>query len=251
MRGVFLIHHMKRSGGHAVVNWLMENASGAAFVNNEIPIEDILQGRRSMSDGSLSYESWLQNKRHLPRFSETVNASSTLIVSLEDHELRVKPFNHLDTQTIIILRQPENLFASRIKKAAVTSLKAYDLTDPQFLNRAIRIWKEHARAALGINEHSMPIKTILYDAWLTGKAYRATLARDFDFSAPSDPIRRVASAGGGSSFGQTEAQPGDLLRRSDFLDDAERTVLKSIMADPEMADLADRINSHLVQLTQE
>lgn len=241
---------MKRSGGHAVIDWLIKSTPGAAFINNEIPIGQIFRGQRSIPDGSLPYESWLRSKRQLPRFAATVTKSSTLFVSLEDHELRVKPFHHSDAQTIVILRQPENLFASRIKKAAHTRLKAYDLTDPRSLDRAIRIWKEHARAALGLGETSMRPRAILYDAWLTNEGYRTRLARELNLGAKSDPSLRVASAGGGSSFGQVRAQPEDLLRRADFLDDAEQTVLKSIMANPDMMELADRVRSLLAQLNR-
>lgn len=248
MRGVFLIHHMKRSGGHAVIDWLIECTPGAAFVNNEIPIKHILSNQRSIPDGSLPYEKWLRSKSRLPRFADRITTSSTMFVSLEDHELGVKPFHHPDLQTIVILRQPENLFASRIKKAALTNLKAYNLSDPQFLDRAIRIWKEHARAALGLVKPSTPLVPILYDAWLTGKDYRMRLARELDLAAESDPSGLVASVGGGSSFGQTQAITDDLLRRADFLNNAEKKVLKTIMTDPQMADLADRINSLNAQL---
>src|SRR3990170_5244883 len=105
---IFLIHHMKRSGGHAVINWLVENAPGAVFVNNEIPIQPILLEQRSVPDGSMPYDVWLRAKRL--RLAGKIAEASTLFVSLEDHELTVRPFSHPDTKLVIVLRHPESLF---------------------------------------------------------------------------------------------------------------------------------------------
>ena len=72
----------------------------------------------------------------------------TVLVSLEDHELGVRPFSHPAIETIVIVRRPQNLFASRIKKSSDTHLLSYSLDNPELLGRSVRLWKEHARAAL-------------------------------------------------------------------------------------------------------
>jgi hypothetical protein len=162
---VFVIHHMKRSGGHAVINWLVDNTSGAKFINNEIPIQPILAGYRPSPDAPVPYASWLSG---LP--DETKEAPF-IFVSLEDHELRVRPFDLATAETILILRHPENLFASRIRKAGSVRLLAYNLDDRELRARTIRVWKEHARAGLGgglqwAAAHGDLLRCVGYQQWI-------------------------------------------------------------------------------------
>ncbi len=248
MTRVFLVHHMKRSGGHAVIRWLMSHLPNAAFVNDAIPIEKVITGRRSIPDGFTPYADWLRRVRPAD-LADALTVADSVMVSLEDHELQVRPFHHAAAESVIILRHPRNLFASRIKRAQRTGLSAYRLANPQTLARAVRIWKEHARAALTSSREGGPQKTVFYDAWLIGEDYRARLASDFGFAAPRDLSMRVELAGGGSSFGDTEVRPGDLLRRADFLSGGDADLLAWIMSDAELADLADQVSTEVTQLT--
>lgn len=245
-----LIHHMKRSGGHAVIHWLTKNFSRAVFVNNEIPLQPILDGRRSIPDGRMPYEDWVRKKERNPDYAEVLSAAWTVLVSLEDHELRVRPFSHPAIETIVVIRRPQNLFASRIKKSSGTRLLAYDIDNPELLGRAVRIWKEHARAALGLVDAGTSLQTIFYDAWLTGAHYRATLARNFEFGELSDPSGEPTTEGGGSSFGQAHFDQAALLRRPELLDESQRNVLERIMSDPEMTHLDDRIEERIAKISE-
>lgn len=247
MEGIFLIHHMKRSGGHAVINWLKQNAQRAIFINNAIPIQKILEGRRANSGTLPPYENWLRQKQRDPQLAAAIAKAATVLVSLEDHEIGVRPFDHPATRVVLVVRQPNNLFASRIRRASSTGLWAYSLDRPDLLRRTIRIWKGHARAALGL-DNAGPLKTIFYDAWLIGKGYRARLARDFDFSMPHEPSGELTREGDGSSFGAKRVDPTDLLRREKFLSEPEKRVLTNIMADPEMTELADQMAAKVEQL---
>jgi hypothetical protein len=241
MRRTFLIQHMKRSGGHAVINWMQESEKGSVFINNDIPIQPILTREASLPDGSLSLEDW--SRRKLPVAARAIARASTLFVSLEDHGLDVSPFQCPDATLVIILREPESLFASRIRKASATPLKAYDYAEPEILGRAVRLWKEHARVVLGLARSPLPHIGVIYDAWLVGERYRETLAREIGLSAPQRPSGRMTSQGGGSSFAERTVDPSSLRSRSHLLDDMESAVLRKIMADPEMRELADRTAS--------
>jgi hypothetical protein len=250
MQALYLIHHMKRSGGHAVIHWLTKNSPRAVFVNNAIPLQAILDGRRTIPDGRMPYEDWVRKKERKPYYADVLADASTVLVSLEDHELRVRPFSHPAIETIVIIRRPHSLFASRIRKASDTKLLAYDIDNPELLGRGVRIWKEHARAALGLVDAGASLQTIFYDAWLTGAHYRATLARDLEFGECSDPSGELTTEGGGSSFGQEQFDQTALLRRADLLSESERSVLERIMSDPEMTDLAHRIEARIAELTE-
>jgi hypothetical protein len=238
MPRVFLIHHMKRSGGHAVINWLQECEKGSVFFNNDIPVQPILTGRKSLPDGSLSLEDWSRGKP--PGAARAVERCSTLFVSLEDHGLDVRPFRHPEMTLVVILREPESLFASRIRRASSSSLKAYDYDDPEMLDRTVRLWKEHARMALGLARPPLRHVGLLYDAWLTGQRYREAVAGELGLSAPLPPSGKMTSEGGGSSFAENTVDPLSLRRRADLLNDVESDTLRGIMADPEMRELADR-----------
>ena len=245
---VYLIHHMKRSGGHAVIYWLAKNFPRAVFVNNENPVQPILEGRRSLPDGRLPYEDWVRKKERSPDYANVADAS-TVLVSLEDHELRVRPFSHPAIETIVIVRRPQNLFASRIRKSSHTHLLAYSLDKPELIGRAVRIFKEHARAALGLADAAAPLQSIFYDAWLISAHYRATLAQQFGFDEWSDPSAELTTEGGGSSFGETHVDRAALVRRAELLGEAEGTVLERIMSDEEMIDLSCRIEERIAEIS--
>ena len=246
MQSIFVIHHMKRSGGHAVINWLVNNTPGAKFFNNDIPINPILAGHCSVPIVPLPYAEWLA--RHGGDL-QSMNEASTVLVSLEDHELWVRPFDLPTAQTIVILRHPQNLFASRIRKAAnCPHMLAYHLADSKLRTRAARIWKEHARAALSGADGGQPLTAIFYEAWLTSEGYRAKLAHHFNLAALHNPFEHFAEEGGGSSFGQVDINPADLIRRADFLDAAEKAILVTILSDPEIAELADSITAEVARL---
>ena len=245
---VYLIHHMKRSGGHAVIYWLAKNFPRAVFVNNENPVQPILEGRRSLPDGRLPYEDWVRKKERSPDYANVADAS-TVLVSLEDHELRVRPFSHPAIETIVIVRRPQNLFASRIRKSSHTHLLAYSLDKPELIGRAVRIFKEHARAALGLAEAATPLQSIFYDAWLISAHYRATLAQQFGLDEWSDPSAELTTEGGGSSFGETHVDRAALVRRAELLGEVESTVLERIMSDEEMIDLSCRIEERIAEIS--
>jgi hypothetical protein len=245
---VYLIHHMKRSGGHAVIYWLAKNFPRAVFVNNENPVQPILEGRRSLPDGRLPYEDWVRKKERSPDYANVADAS-TVLVSLEDHELRVRPFSHPAIETIVIVRRPQNLFASRIRKSSHTHLLAYSLDNPELIGRAVRIFKEHARAALGLAEAATPLQSIFYDAWLISAHYRATLAQQFGLDEWSDPSAELTTEGGGSSFGETHVDRAALVRRAELLGEVESTVLERIMSDEEMIDLSCRIEERIAEIS--
>ena len=250
MQSVYLIHHMKRSGGHAVIHWLAKNFPRVAFFNNVIQVQPILEGRRSVPDGRMPYEDWARRTARSPRYATELAEASTVLVSLEDHELRVRPFFHSAIESIVIVRHPRNLFASRIKKSSSTRLLAYKVDNPELLGRAVHIWKEHARAALGLVDAGVSLRPIFYDAWLTGATYRAALARKFEFAESSGPSLEVTTEGSGSSFGQAHFDQAALLRRADLLSEAERSVLDRIMSDPEMTDLSGRMEERIAEISE-
>jgi hypothetical protein len=231
MPNIYLIHHMKRSGGHAIINWLMTGSPQPAFVNNAIPIQPILERRAPVPDRSASFANWARRQPDLPR---SLDSTTEIFVSLEDHELHVSPFHLSGIQRVVIVRHPRNLFASRIRKASRSRFSAYRLDDPFFVERAKRIWKAHAREASNVVSSA---HAILYEAWLTSPSYRATLAEQFGFAGPPDLSDQIAEEGMGSSFEDKSVQVDDLLRRDAFLSGAELQVLASILADPEIAEL--------------
>lgn len=246
MPGVFVIHHMKRSGGHAVIEWIVDNMSGAAFVNNAVPVQPILAGRRPVPQHAPPFAEWLAERRRRGILPDTGAEPAALVVSLEDQELRVQPFEHAGARRLVLVRHPRNLFASRIRRAAATPLLAYRLDDRGVRERTIRVWKEHARAALA-PAGGEPL-AIFYDAWLTGREYRAKLAQEMGLATCRDPSQRVPSEGSGSSFGGGEVNAVDLQRRADLLSEAEKPILAAIMADREMSELAAQIAAEVTRL---
>ena len=125
---------------------------------------------------------------------------------------------------------------------------AYHFADSKLRARAARIWKEHARAALRGADGGHPLTAIFYEAWLTSEEYRAKLAQQLNLATLHNPFEHISEEGGGSSFGQLEIKPTDLIRRAEFLNTAEKELLMTIIADPEITELAERITAEVARL---
>jgi hypothetical protein len=244
---------MRRSGNHAVIDWL-RGQERCLFFNNIINIEPILEGRAFMPPPE-DYASWLRrNSRKkfgwLRALKTRWGYGGSVIVSLEDHDLAVKPFVNLPVEfvNVLILREPRNLFASRIRKASVTDNPAYKLTDQSTMRRAVELWKAHAKEFAGATNHLVNKTCVLFDRWFADEQYRLGLSRALGLECTDHDISRVSKKGGGSSFDGIQfdgnARAMDVLNRQRYLDEREQEVLQEIFQDAELSEL-----SRIVQAT--
>lgn len=224
---LFLLHGLKRSGNHALVQWLLPQL-GAAFFNNLVPLGPLLRGKPMPAPAP--YAAW--RARH--------GAPARVLASLEDHPLALSPFVDVDVATtrLLIVRMPDHLFASRIRKAFTVDMPAYPRTDGPVLRRAIALWKEHARCLLG-DETGYPGRVaVLFDRWFVDRDYRASIAAALGVPFDDRGFGRVGSEGGGSSFDGTrfDGRAADMAvtDRAGALAPHERALLDVVMSDPEV-----------------
>lgn len=250
---LYLFHGMKRSGNHAVIEWLLPQVN-CAFVNNAIPLGPILRGRPFPAPTRFS--SWLAKQE----VAAEIQSQDGLLVSLEDHDLSVSPFpcEGLDLQRILLVRQPENLFSSRLRKAWRVDMPAYTRSyEDAVMQRAIGIWKQHARCYLEETDAFPGRVAILFDAWVSDPAYRAAVSSALGVGFRDLGFGRVADVGGGSSFDGTSyhgrGHEMNVLDRVSQLEYREREVLDRIFEEPESRRLREamRLADPLRQLKLE
>jgi len=250
MRKVFIVHGMKRSGNHAIINWLRAHGH-FIFFNNIIPVAPILEGEASMPPPQ-DFEKWLRRQLTFGRIPFTgrlarfVRRNHALMVSLEDHQLSVRPFLDLprDVTNVLILRDPVNLFASRIRKAFLLDHPAYPRENGAAMGRVIELWKSHAREFLGLTNQLGNRVSVSFNAWFSSEDYRTSLGEALGLAASGEAFAGVADTGGGSSFDGTlmdgQSQSMDVLDRRSRLSERERAVLENVLLDGELGDLARR-----------
>ena len=187
----FAIYGMRRSGNHAVMEWLLKNCSGTdarhvikhsiVFSHNSCYLNDITGPGVNIAQLRIDH----------------MFASSTfqnLIVSYED-----KPTGHitefsLGYPKIVILRDIKNVAASRHKKSldksGLASWENLMRMDEEFF----KYWLEHAYANTKGN-----ILAVKFEDWASNRNYRDEIAKKLALKN-FDSIKTVSHHGDGSSF---------------------------------------------------
>ena len=234
---------MSRSGNHAITEWIFLQAAGRKLLLNcaegktnpfltcrpledgvpwrvepPIDIEAERQGCFSPKDLLIhTYEdSWLAHA-----FSREFAAN---------HEAWVGPSRR--RVELVILRDPFNLFASRLAMGCALSAKV-----------ASRMWRQHARVALSARR-SGPVerRAVLYNRWVEDREYRRDLAYFLGLPFTDRGHDKVAMCAGGSSFdgtvydGRATAMPTNGRWRRYANSDEYRSLF-----DPQTVELSERI----------
>lgn len=170
----------------------------------------------------------------------------SLLISLEDHDLQFNPFLNVpcDITNILIVRDPCNLFASRIRKASLVENPAYPkYTGPD--TRVLKLWKNHALEYLGLTDHLENKVCIYFNSWFSNRSYRQSISQQLNLKFTDRGFSNVSLIGGGSSFDSTHFdgnnQMMDVLNRQRYLTNSERQLLENILADDEFHELAHRL----------
>lgn len=232
---LYLLHGMKRSDNHAIANWLLPQLA-CSHLNNAIPIGPILRGHPAPAP--VRFEDWRDDRER-----RQGKRLTRLLVTLEDHELRTQPFAAVDTPVcrLLVLRRPDQLFSSRLRKAFRVDMPAYPRSRDAVMDRAIAVWKQHARCFLGDQSDYPRRIAILFDVWSSDRDYRAAISSALGTTFDDSGFGRVSDEGGGSSFDGTRFDGRAYLMavtdRVSALDSHERDLLREIFRDPELQEL--------------
>lgn len=194
---------LSRSGNHAIIHWLLSQMPGRTCLlncaegktNPFVSARPLASGRPYVVNyGDFA---WLQEQQG------RCSPKDLLIHSYEDSFLGYVCHPLFEQQhdrwvgrsrrrtDVLIVRDPFNLFASR-QRAQTAAISP---------STAVRIWKQHARAALGERRYSPHACVwIYYNRWVTDCRYRQQIAGQLGLRFSDAGIDRVARTGGGSSF---------------------------------------------------
>jgi len=194
---------MSRSGNHAIINWILSQASGrTCFLNCAEPQSNPYVTARPLDSGHriiANFPEFDVEAELVGKFAD----KDLLLVSHEDcflgtvakgayednHDSFVGP--SLSRRDVLILRDPFNLFASRLR-GQFGSVST---------GTALRIWKQHAREFLGVRRYlKHPRILIDYNQWATSQDYRQEIAEQLGLQFSDSSVEKVAAAGNGSSF---------------------------------------------------
>lgn len=191
----FAVYGMRRSGNHAVTEWLLKNCSGTdsrnvikhsmVFSKNSCYLNDIT--------GPNSIEAQVRID-HMFACSTFKN----LIVTYEDRPTDYITEFSLGYQKIVILRDILNVAASRHKRSMDSeSWRAWMKMDEKFFIH----WIEHAYASS--KGQNVGIK---FEKWTSSKDYRNKIANRLRLNN-IDSTKTVSHHGGGSSFNIYDQKP--------------------------------------------
>ena len=228
---------LKRTGNHAIINWLRQQHSGKVWHLN-----NIVAGKNPYHWLYSHYPKEALKQEALGNFT----VKDCLIYSYEDYSLeRVTDpkFENLHDlylgkssirYDLILLRDPFNLMASRLKKNYIA------VKDPNYT--VTHLWIDYAKEFIGETNYLNNYKICInYNRWFVDVEYRKELASALVMDFSDKGIERVKSEGGGSSFDgeklNGKASQMDVLNRYKVFED-----------DPEYQKLVD--NEELIQYSR-
>lgn len=204
---------LSRSGNHAIINWVIKQLNGSyCFLNCTEPKRNPYYTARPLNESGKVLETNLENFNLAAEQNGNFDKKNYLLYSHEDcflGPLQHKVFkNDHDSwvgktqkfNDVLILRDPFNLFASRIKSGFIDG----DHTPPKAQQVSTltlkRIYKQHARAFIGEKNLLKNKVTINYNRWAASPEYRREVAKHLQILFTDRGFEEVAQVAGGSSF---------------------------------------------------
>jgi tetratricopeptide (TPR) repeat protein len=230
---VFHVYHLRRSGGHGVIAWLLGHHRQEKVHYNQCRIEPD-------SGSTVTY------KNMIARYPGTVDRAPFELASFEEQHLkRFESLRRRRGSGVFMLRDPFNLFASRLQL-----IRKHDPADPErhIAGNQINanLWKHYALSF--VNPQVLPHAIRLdFNRWYTDRDYREHISESlgWPFTDEGFGSRLGWQFSQGSSFGEKDpGRLGVLERWQVFRDDPEFLSL----FDDEMLDLAKLIFDYVPDL---
>jgi hypothetical protein len=243
---------MRRSGHHAVVNWVLAQAEGWACFLNDCQREGNPYATCRPSTSVVPVSSDAATRLFWKAERSGVHTRKSLLMyNFED--AHPEPFAAGDAVAqsrrwvgrsgrvlnVLVLRDPFNLFASRLRWLRGRKGTGL-LKDPQ---QWVALWKAYAREAAGVTDHVPDRVCVSYNAWCLSESYRRGLAERLGLPFTDAGRQEVARWGPtvwGDSFDglryDGRAEDMDVLERwKQFQDDP---VYRGLFEDPELVALS-------------
>ncbi|NEP03880.1 MAG: hypothetical protein F6K25_09825 [Okeania sp. SIO2G4] len=201
---------MKRSGNHAIINWVKSQQNGdVGFINNVLANQNPYRYKYENLRDKFPEHKWAIEHNRQQAKGNFIKRDC-LIYSYEyfpleqiandkferNHDIYLgKSATRYD---ILIIRDPFNLLASRLK---ISSKVAYFLSVNSPNKTMIDLWLDYAKEYLGETNYLKHNKVCVnYNQWFADVEYRRNIADKLQMEFSDAGIDMVTSFGGGSSF---------------------------------------------------
>lgn len=192
---------LRRSGNHAIINWIWkQHGEDVTHLNN---LQVKCNPYRFLYE---HYPTERLKREALGNFTE----KELLIYSYEDRHLEDITHPSFERKhdlylgksakryDLLILRDPFNCFASRIK---MYYNKQFDKKNTIMNQKSLQLWLDYAREFLGETHFLKHNKICInYNLWCSDIEYRQKLAEQLGLEFTDAEFNRVKEQGGGSSF---------------------------------------------------
>jgi hypothetical protein len=236
---------MRRSGHHAIIEWLFYQINNPVFFVNDI--EPVISNKNYKDSGVwknpiISGEYSTQLKTYAFNYEDA--PIETLESNMQKYYKQCTIKKPKKISKIFIIRDPFNLFASRLKFFKEKKKKNISLDGVEWLNdKAINRWCDYAEEFLGKTNFIKDKYFINYNKWCINQEYRKMISKPFvNKSHYLDEGRLIVPKnGGGSSFDLMKyEEKGNEMRTQ------ERWLL--MLDDPEYMKIFE--NKKLIELSE-
>lgn len=224
---VIEVSAIRRSGHHAVIQWLTGQMDSFLFIND--PLGRFYQMQKAPRISEIIKDPSLVTRMSPEMVCHKLgqNGYDYVIYNIED-----KLLNHqhnlvdMPIEKLIVLRDPFNNFASRLQRRNIS----HDIP----IKDARTIWKDQAR--------SFGDSSISYNKWFANKEYRQNLSQHLGLKFNDAKLKNVSMWGEGSSvdglkFDGKAQQMNTMFRYQYFANHPEFLEL----FDTETVELSERI----------
>lgn len=240
---------LKRSGNHAIINWIWkQQGQGVTHLNN-LPVK--INPYRFLYE---HYPTPKLKQESLGNFTE----KELLIYSYEDFSLEDIVHESFEKKhdlylgksqkryDALILRDPFNCFASRLKMYINNNV--IDQRNTLVTEKGVKIWLGYAKEFLGETNFLKNDKVCInYNLWCSDLEYRQQLAEQLDLEFTDAEFDRVKGQGGGSSFdGLNLKHQGSKMKVTErWQSMADHPYFLEVMKNPEIFEYSTKIFGHI------
>ena len=232
---------MRRSGQHAVAHFVyrMYEPPKRRCNNRKAGSKTFGRSKGDRAEGNIKGDLELLMVNYEDhRVDDDVNCPRCLI---QGHSSIVG--RALDTRYLLCLRDPFNLFASRIKQYEGRTSREQIIRNTRV---AVDLWKNHALEFIGKTRFLPNLLTVNYNEWVMHETYRRGLADRLGVAYKGEDWDRTTHEGGGSTFDKKtidKAEDMKLFERWKAVRDDP--VYRSLFRDREIVDLSEQIFGHI------
>lgn len=205
------IFGLRRSGNHGIINWIVRQSSGrVVFLNNaKINMNPFRSRYIDFKEPHIRREAW-----------GNLSKKDLLIISYEDYSLSnlyQKRYQNKVLETglsknifnVIILRDPFNMYASRLKGESVGKISFHKKA-----KYALDLWLAYAKEYVGETSYLSSRKiTISYNQWCTDIKYRKQIADELKLDFSDEGFSELAGISSFDGKSQMDATRLNTLNR--------------------------------------